>query len=82
LEYVFEVSAEEASSEGFRDLDVEEAGFILNEDDLTEAETVEDEAFAYEVRTAPDSNRESAIGRKRALGGQVGKKRSRGSKEK
>jgi UDP-N-acetylmuramoylalanine--D-glutamate ligase len=82
LEYVFEVSAEEASTEGFRDLDVDEAEFILNEDDLSEAETVEDEAFAYEVRSGPDSIRESAVDRKSSFAGQVGKKRPRRGKEK
>jgi UDP-N-acetylmuramoylalanine--D-glutamate ligase len=82
LKYFFEVSAEEASSGGFRDLDVEEAEFLLDEDDLTMAETVEEQALAYEVRTGPDSSREGAVDRKRALAGQVGKKRSRGGKEK
>ncbi|HEV2246771.1 MAG TPA: UDP-N-acetylmuramoyl-L-alanine--D-glutamate ligase [Terriglobia bacterium] len=50
LEYVFEVSAEEASVQSPRGSEEAAEDFVLNEDDLTPPESVEDEAFAYEVR--------------------------------
>jgi len=50
LEYVFEVSAEEASVQTPRASEEATDDFVLNEDDLTPPESVEGEAFAYEVR--------------------------------
>lgn len=50
LEYVFEVSAEEGSARSSRDPEEATDDFVLNTDDLTQLEAVEDEAFAYEVR--------------------------------
>jgi UDP-N-acetylmuramoylalanine--D-glutamate ligase len=82
LEYVFEVSAEEASAQGLRDSDVEEEEFLLDEDDLAVAETVEDEAFAHEVRAGSGKAKGSAFDGNRTFVEQVGKKRSRGRKEK
>lgn len=51
LEYVFEVSAEEASVQGPRGSEEATEDSVLDEDDLTRPEAVEDEAFVYEVRT-------------------------------
>ena len=51
LEYVFEVSAEEATTRDARDSAEDLDEILLEEEDLTPAEEVEDEAFAYEVRT-------------------------------
>ena len=50
LQYVFEVSAEEASMRDSRASEEAEDDFVLNEDDLRPPEAVEDDAFAYEVR--------------------------------
>lgn len=50
LEYVFEVSAEEASRQNSRISEEAADDFVLNESDLTAPEAVKDEAFAYEVR--------------------------------
>lgn len=55
LEYVYEVSAEEAYTRGAQDSADEAYEFVLEEDDLRPAEKADDEAFAYEVRTAPAS---------------------------
>ncbi|HET7212498.1 MAG TPA: UDP-N-acetylmuramoyl-L-alanine--D-glutamate ligase, partial [Terriglobia bacterium] len=52
LEYIFEVSAEEASTLGRAGSAEAADELLLDEDDLAPAETVEDEAFAYEVRAA------------------------------
>ena len=56
LEYVFEVSAEEASAQGSRGSIDEVDDFVLDEDDLSAAENVHDDAFAYEVRAASDAD--------------------------
>lgn len=50
LEYVFEVSAEEASVQSPRGSEEAAEDFVLNQDDLTQPESVADEGFAYEVR--------------------------------
>lgn len=60
LEYIFEVSAEEASAQGPAGPAQPADEFLLDEDDLAPAETVEDEAFAYEVRAAARPGSRSA----------------------
>jgi UDP-N-acetylmuramoylalanine--D-glutamate ligase len=60
LEYVFEVSAEEASTQGLSGSQESEDDFLLDEDDLVPSETFDDPAFAYEVRTATQAGRQSA----------------------
>ena len=50
LEYVFEVSAEEASAQGLRGSEDEADEFVLDEENLAPAEEVQGEAFVYEVR--------------------------------
>ena len=54
LEYVFEVSAEETSSQGVRDSEEEVNEFLLDEVDLAPAEQMEGETFAYEIRKGPN----------------------------
>ncbi|MCL5671521.1 MAG: UDP-N-acetylmuramoyl-L-alanine--D-glutamate ligase, partial [Acidobacteria bacterium] len=77
LEYVFEVSAGEASGQGSRDSDVREEEFLLEEDDLALAEAVEDEAFAYEVRAGSGKDMGSAADGKPISAEQIGRTRSR-----
>jgi UDP-N-acetylmuramoylalanine--D-glutamate ligase len=83
LEYVFEVSAEEASMQGFLP-DSEKAAddFLLDEQDLTLAETVEDEAFAYEVRAGTATAGRTADAKKKTSTKMDGGKRPRARKEK
>ncbi|HET7101329.1 MAG TPA: UDP-N-acetylmuramoyl-L-alanine--D-glutamate ligase [Terriglobia bacterium] len=82
LEYVFEVSAEEAPAQGFPDSEDEADEFLLDESDLTPAETIEDEAFAYEVRAATQTGVESADTGKKAGLKTNSQRRSRANKEK
>jgi hypothetical protein len=64
LEYVFEVSAEESATQGLRDSEEAADDFVLDEEDLTNVETVDNEAFAYEVRTGTATGGGSANARK------------------
>ncbi len=57
LEFVFEVSAEEASGQGMDESTDREDDFLLDEDDLSPVEKVSGEAFAYEVRAGSDDSR-------------------------
>ncbi|HZT70582.1 MAG TPA: UDP-N-acetylmuramoyl-L-alanine--D-glutamate ligase [Terriglobia bacterium] len=52
LEYVYEVSAEEAYTQGAQDPGDESYEFMLGEDDLNRVEEPGDDVFAYEVRNA------------------------------
>ncbi|HEX5411223.1 MAG TPA: UDP-N-acetylmuramoyl-L-alanine--D-glutamate ligase [Terriglobia bacterium] len=62
LQYVFEVSAEEASTRTPTDSEDAADDFVLNENDLTPPQATEDEAFAYEVRPgAPMSDQSSYL---------------------
>ena len=79
LEYVFEVDAEEVSTQGMRDSADDEVEFLLDEDDLAPVEDFGDEAFAYEVRPTAGTGRERAEAGKKAPGI---KKRSRAPREK
>ena len=56
LEYVFEVSAEESSAKGSRGPIDEVDDFVLDEGDLSAAENVKNDTFAYEVRAASDAD--------------------------
>jgi|YelNatPaOPRAMG01_1025707.scaffolds.fasta_scaffold20385_2 UDP-N-acetylmuramoylalanine--D-glutamate ligase len=56
LEYVYEVSAEEAYTQGAQDAGDESYGFMLEEDDLNRTEEPGGEAFAFEVRNARAAN--------------------------
>ena len=80
LEYVYEVSAEEASLQGLQDSVVEEEVF-LDEGDLAVTDAIGDEAFAYEVRADSDNEKEVSAGGKRGSGNHVAGKRLRGRKE-
>jgi UDP-N-acetylmuramoylalanine--D-glutamate ligase len=82
LEYVFEVSAEEASTQAFKDLEEAADDFLLDEEDLTPAETVNDEAFAYEVRAGKAMGKGSADAKKETPTKMNSRKRSRVRKEK
>jgi Mur ligase, glutamate ligase domain len=82
LEYVFEVSAEEASTQGLPDSEVGADDFLLDEDDLAPVETVKDESFAYEVRTGAQTGGRGANTGKQASSKINSKRRSRGHKEK
>jgi hypothetical protein len=82
LEYVYEVSAEEASRQGLRDSGEATDELLMDEDDLTQAEPVEDEAFAYEVRAETRTGRGSADAGKDASAKINTRKRSRTHKEK
>ena len=82
LEYVFEVGAEESSAQGFPDSEESADEFLLDENDLAPAETIEDEAFAYEVRAATQTGVQSADSGKKASPKTNARKRSRTNKEK
>jgi len=82
LEYVFEVSAEEASTQGLPDSQETADEFLLDEDDLVPTETPEDQAFAYEVRTVTQKGSRSADTGKNALLESNSRRRSRKQKEK
>jgi UDP-N-acetylmuramoylalanine--D-glutamate ligase len=82
LEYVFEVSAEEASMQGFRDSIEAADDFLLDEEDLTPAEMVGDEAFAYEVRAGTSTDGRTADAKKQTSIKMDRGKRSRARKEK
>ena len=56
LEYVFEVSAEEASGRGSRSSIDEVDDFVLDEEDLSAAENVQDDTLIYEVRAASEAD--------------------------
>ncbi len=82
LEYVFEVGAEESSAQGFPDSEESADEFLLDENDLAPAETIEDEAFAYEVRAATQTGVQSADSGKKASPKTNARRRSRTNKEK
>ena len=82
LEYVFEVSAEEASTQGLPDSQETADEFLLDEDDLVPTETPEDQAFAYEVRTVTQKGSRSADTGKNAFLESNSRRRSRKQKEK
>ncbi len=82
LEYVFEVSAEEASPQGLPDSEEVADEFVLDEDDLARAETVEDESFAYEVRNGPQTGGRGANTGENAFSKINSRRRSRKRKEK
>ena len=82
LEYVFEVSAEEAYAQGLPDLQEPADEFLLDEDDLVPSETFDDQAFAYEVRTGPQMGSQSANAGKNTSLEISSKRRSRKHKEK
>jgi UDP-N-acetylmuramoylalanine--D-glutamate ligase len=82
LEYVFEVSAEEASPQGLRDSEDAVDDFLLDESDLSSAETIEDGAFAYEVRAGAKRGGRSADAGKDGLAKGRTRKRSGAHKEK
>ncbi|HXH48266.1 MAG TPA: UDP-N-acetylmuramoyl-L-alanine--D-glutamate ligase [Terriglobia bacterium] len=81
LEYVFEVSAEEASTQGLRNPEEAPDDFLLDEGDLTNVETVDDEAFAYEVRAGTATGGESTGAMKEPSTKMNNGKRSRVRKE-
>ncbi len=82
LEYVFEVSAEEASAQGLPDSEEAADEFLLDENDLAPAETIEDEAFAYEIRAATQTGGQSADTGKKTSSKINSRRRSRTNKEK
>ena len=82
LEYVFEVSAEEASMQDLVDSGEVADDFLLEEDDLAPLDTVEDETFAYEVRTGKQTSGQFADAGKNASSKMNTRKRSRAHKEK
>ena len=82
LEYIFEVSAEEASAQGRAGSAEPADEFLLNEDDLAPAEAVEDEAFAYEVRAAAQPGSRAADAGKKASAEINSRRRPQKHKEK
>ncbi len=82
LEYVFEVSAEEASAQGLPGSEEGADDFLLDEDDLAPVETVEDESFAYEVRTGTQTGGRGVDTGKKASSKTNSRRRSRTHKEK
>lgn len=82
LEYVFEVSAEEASARGLPDFVDDMDELLLDEHDLALVETFEDEPFAYEVRAGSDAGGRSGNVRKNTLTKVGARKHTRGQKRK
>jgi len=82
LEYVFEVSAEEASAQGLPNSEEGADDFLLDEDDLAPVETVEDESFAYEVRSGTQTGGRGVDTGKKASPKTNSRRRSRAHKEK
>lgn len=82
LEYVFEVSAEEASAHGLPDSVDDTDEFLLDEHNLAPIETFEDEPFAYEVRAGSGAGGHKANVRKNAFAKVATRKHTRGQKRK